>query len=104
LNQGPPVRKDESPAFGEAAPRFGDPAVALGRAVAEQRAHAELLTDIGEDVERTLDHVRRLVMIDDRRRPQRSRFCGVEARGGGERLLIERTIEAPPDALENLDE
>ena len=59
-------RAGNAAALGQAARGLLMTEIALGRAVAKQRAHAELLAYLGEDGERALDQMRRFVMIDER--------------------------------------
>ncbi|MCL6645896.1 MAG: aminotransferase class I/II-fold pyridoxal phosphate-dependent enzyme [Dehalococcoidia bacterium] len=104
LHEGPVVRRDEAAALFEASPRLVAAAVPLGRAVAEQRAHPELLAGVGEHVEGALDEAGRLVMVDDRGRAGHERLGHVQARRGPQARPVEGAVEPPPDAFENLDE
>ena len=73
-------RRGDATAFRQAAARLLAAEVALGGAVAEQRAHAEVLAGFGEDRQRPVDQVRRLVMVDERRRAGEQR-AGDSSRG-----------------------
>ena len=78
--------------------------IALGRAVAEQRADAELLAGLGEDRERALDEIRRFVMVDQRRRSREQRARHIVARRRAQGFGVERAVEPPPDPFQDLQE
>ena len=79
-------------------------AVAVGRLVAEHRADAEGAERVGDHVERAVDRVRRRVMVDERRRTREERLHPAGERRRAHRLLVERAVEPPPHALQDLDE
>ena len=75
-------RGGDASAFRQAASRLVAAEIALARAVAEQRAHAELFASLGEDRQRPFDQVRRFVMVDQRRRAGEQRPGDIVARSG----------------------
>ena len=77
-------------------------AVPIGHPVARVDADTDLGAGIGDDGQRTLDRVRRFVVIDDRRATGLERFECPELRRPFEHRQIERHVEAPPDLFEHL--
>lgn len=93
-----------APAFVEAAPRLLAAEIALGRAVAQERAHAELLADVGENRERAFDQVGRFVVVDQRGGAGEEGAGDIIHRTGTQCLGIEHAVEPPPYPFEDLDE
>ncbi len=91
-------------ALGQTARGLLAPEIALGRAVAKQRAHAELLADLGENGERALDQIRRFVVIDQRGGAGEQRARDIVLCRRAQRFGVERTVEPPPHPLEDLHE
>ena len=78
--------------------------VAIGDLVAAAHAHADLGARFRDHVEAALDRVRRRVVVDDAGGAGLERLERAEARRPAHELQVERTVEPPPDALEDLDE
>ena len=91
-------------ALGQTARGLLAPEIALGRAVTKQRSHAELLTRRGEDGERSLDQMRRFMMIDERGGAGKKRARDIVHGGHAQRLGVESAVEPPPHPLEDLRE
>ena len=94
LDQRPSVVANESAALGPTALRLFAPAVALGGAEAERGAHAELLAGVGQNVERALDELGRLVVIDQRAGARQQGLGDVEPGRGAQARLVEGAVEA----------
>ena len=78
--------------------------VAVGGLVAEHRADAERPQRVLDHVERAVDRVRRGVVVDERRRAGEQRLHPADERRRADRVLVERSVEAPPDPLQDLQE
>ena len=79
-------------------------AVAVGDAVAGDHTHADLGAGVGDHAQRSLDRVRRLVVVDDGGAPGLERFERSELGRPLEHLEVEGGVEAPPDLLEHRQE
>ena len=99
----PPARGEEAGVLLEAAPRPVG-AVPVGDAVAAVDPHPHLGTRIGDDRERALDRLGRLMVVDDRRATALQGLEGAEHRRPADRLGVERPVEAPPHKFEDLPE
>ena len=95
--------RQEAAVLGEAG--AGDRgAVAVRRLVAEDAAEPEPVERVGDHVERSVDGVRRGVVIDHGRRAGEERLHAADERRRAHSVQVERPIEAPPDPLEDLEE
>ena len=79
-------------------------AVPVGDAVRADHPHPDFTARVRDDVERALDRIRRLVMIDDRGGAALERLERSEHRRPPDHLEVERDVEPPPDLLEDVDE
>ena len=75
--------------------------VPVADAVGRHHSHADLGAGICDDGERSLDGVRCLVVVDDRRGAGFERFESTQLRRPFEHLEIERGVEPPPDLIED---
>src|SRR5579862_4922163 len=78
--------------------------VAVADFVAEHTAEPDIAHRFLNKIERAGDGIRRGMMIDERRRAESRRLDGADERAIIDRLLVERAIEFPPDALEEFGE
>ncbi len=99
----PPTLAQESIVLLQA-PTCAVGAVTVGDPVARDHAHADLGAGVGDHTQRSLDRVRRLVVVDDRRAAGFERFERAELGRPLEHLEIERCVEPPPDLLEHAQE
>ena len=97
-------RGSDSAAFRQAAPGLGEAAVPLGGAVAEERPDAEPLAGLRQHLERALDELRRLVVVDERGGAGEERPGDRLPGRGAQALRVERAVEAPPDPAQDLEE
>jgi len=78
--------------------------VAVRRLVAEHGANAERAQRVLDDVERPFDRVRRGVVVHERGRARKECLHPAHQSRCAHALLVERAIEPPPDALQDLEE
>jgi hypothetical protein len=78
--------------------------VAVGDAVGADDPHADVGTGVSDHVERALDRVGALVVVDDRGRAGEQRLDGAQAGARPQHVEVEGSVEAPPDLLEDLPE
>jgi hypothetical protein len=74
----------------------------IGHPIATDGANPDLCTSLSNDIERTLDGVRRFVMIDDRSTPSRKSFESAQPSRVTNDVKVKGGIEPPPNQLENL--
>src|SRR6202044_1065128 len=79
-------------------------AVAVGRLVANDATEADLLDRRRDAIERAVAPVGGSVVVDDARDAAFRRFDGAGHRRHFDELVVERAVEPPPDALEDLAE
>ena len=77
---------------------------AVGHAVGDVDPDTHLRAGVGDDRERAVDGVRRLVVVDDGRGAGHQRLGGPEERRPAQHLQVERGIQPPPDLLQDLQE
>ena len=78
--------------------------VPIGDLVGENAPDADRCERVGDDVQGAVDRVRGGVVIDEGGRPGEQRLHAADKRGGADRRLVERAVEAPPDAAQDLHE
>ena len=98
----PPAARNRSFSARPAAAPVGP--VPVGDAVGAVDPHADLGAGVGDDRQRPLDRVGRLVVIDDRRAAPLERFERAELGRPLDRVGVERAVEPPPHQLEDLHE
>jgi hypothetical protein len=85
---------------GEGVPR----AVAVRCLVGEDGPHPELLERIRDDVERSVDRGGRGMVVYQRGRPGQQRLHRGDPGGGADRRFVQRPVQPPPHAPEDLHE
>ena len=95
----PLVVLDEALTLRESGLTFRSAAIALGRSIGQKRSTAQLCTRIGQHVERPGNQARRLMMIDQSRRPREQCLGNVEPCRRPQRRRIKAAIKPPPDLL-----
>ena len=78
--------------------------VSVGHPVGAHHPHPDLGAGVGDHRQRTVDRVGRLVVVDDRRAPDRQRFQRPQPGRPGDRVEVEGLVQPPPDQLQDLPE
>jgi hypothetical protein len=103
-HEGALVGAKKALALGQSPATFFGSSVPVGGPVARGQADAELLGAVGQHVERALDEMGRLVVIDEGGGAVGERVGDGVARGRAQRGGVECAVEPPPDALQDLQE
>jgi hypothetical protein len=77
--------------------------VAVRHPIRTDHSHTDLGTCLGNDIEGTIDRTRRLVVINDGRRPTGKCLKCAKARRVPDDVEIKRPIETPPHHVQNLE-